>query len=47
MGTMSLIRHVPGTFTREQLDGIREFLRLGTELSYRRAEELSAEARSR
>jgi DNA-binding MarR family transcriptional regulator len=34
-------------FTREQLDGIREFLRLGTELSYRRAEELSAEARSR
>jgi DNA-binding MarR family transcriptional regulator len=34
-------------FTREQLDGIREFLRLGTELSYRRAEELSAEGQSR
>jgi DNA-binding MarR family transcriptional regulator len=34
-------------FTREQLDGIREFLRFGTELSYRRAEELSAEGRSR
>jgi DNA-binding MarR family transcriptional regulator len=28
-------------FTREQLDGIGEFLRLGSELSYRRAEELS------
>jgi hypothetical protein len=28
------------------LDGIREFLRLGTELSYRRAEELAEEARS-
>jgi DNA-binding MarR family transcriptional regulator len=33
--------------TREQLDGIREFLRLGTELSYRRAEELWGEARPR
>jgi DNA-binding MarR family transcriptional regulator len=35
-----------GRFTREQLDGIREFLRLGAELSYRRAEELAEEARS-
>ncbi len=34
-------------FTREQLDGIREFLRLGAELSYRRAEELSTEAAGR
>jgi DNA-binding MarR family transcriptional regulator len=33
-------------FTREQLDGIREFLRIGAELSYRRAEELSAETHS-
>jgi DNA-binding MarR family transcriptional regulator len=32
-------------FTREQLLGIREFLRLGTELSYRRAEELAEQAR--
>jgi hypothetical protein len=32
-------------FTREQLVGIREFLRLGTELSYRRAEELAEQAR--
>ena len=31
-------------FTKEQLDGIRQFLRLGAELSYRRAEELSEEA---
>jgi len=31
-------------FTREQLDGIREFLRLGAELSYRRAKELATEA---
>ena len=30
-------------FTKEQLAGIREFLRLGAELSYRRAEEISAE----
>jgi DNA-binding MarR family transcriptional regulator len=34
-------------FTQEQLDGIREFLRLGAELASRRAEELSAETRSR
>ncbi len=32
-------------FTREQLDGIREFLRLGTEASYRRASELTEETR--
>jgi DNA-binding MarR family transcriptional regulator len=32
-------------FTRDQLDGIREFLRLGSELSYRRAEELFEEIR--
>jgi DNA-binding MarR family transcriptional regulator len=30
-------------FTREQLEGIKEFLRLGAELGYRRAEELRAE----
>ena len=30
-------------FTKEQLAGIREFLRLGAELSYRRAEEIAAE----
>jgi DNA-binding MarR family transcriptional regulator len=30
-------------FSREQLEGIRRFLRLGAELSYRRAEELAAE----
>jgi hypothetical protein len=30
-------------FSREQLDRIRMFLRLGAELSYRRAEELSTE----
>ena len=34
-------------FTREQLDGIREFLRLGAELSYRRAEEIAAEVSDR
>jgi DNA-binding MarR family transcriptional regulator len=34
-------------FTKEQLEGIRVFLRLGAELSYRRAEELSAEAADR
>jgi DNA-binding MarR family transcriptional regulator len=33
-------------FTREQIDGIREFLRLGAELNYRRAEELANEVRS-
>lgn len=33
-----------GRFTHEQLETIREFLRLGTELSYRRAEEIAAEA---
>jgi DNA-binding MarR family transcriptional regulator len=32
-------------FTKEQLAGIREFLRFGAELSYRRAEEIAAEAR--
>jgi DNA-binding MarR family transcriptional regulator len=30
-------------YTREQLEGIRAFLRFGAELSYRRAEELSEE----
>jgi DNA-binding MarR family transcriptional regulator len=34
-------------FTKEQLDGIREYLRLGAELSYRRAAELSAEVAGR
>lgn len=34
-------------FTKEQLAGIREFLRLGAELSYRRAEEISAEVAGR
>jgi DNA-binding MarR family transcriptional regulator len=34
-------------FTHEQLDGIREFLRLGTKLSYRRAEEISSEVANR
>jgi hypothetical protein len=34
-------------FTHEQLDTIREFLRLGAELSYRRAEEIAAEAADR
>ncbi|HEX5938372.1 MAG TPA: MarR family transcriptional regulator [Actinomycetota bacterium] len=34
-------------FTHEQLDGIREFLRIGAELSYRRAEEISAEVAHR
>lgn len=34
-------------FTKEQLAGIREFLRLGAELSYRRAEEIAAEVASR
>jgi DNA-binding MarR family transcriptional regulator len=33
-------------FTKEQLGGIREFLRLGADLSYRRAEEISEELRS-
>jgi DNA-binding MarR family transcriptional regulator len=36
-----------GRFTKEQLDGIREFLRLGAELSYRRAEEISEETARR
>jgi hypothetical protein len=30
-------------FTKEQLAGMREFLRLGADLSYRRAEEIAAE----
>jgi hypothetical protein len=30
-------------YTRAQLETIREFLRFGTELSYRRAEEVAAE----
>ena len=30
-------------FTKEQITGIREFLRLGAELGYRRAEEIAAE----
>ena len=34
-------------FTKEQVDGIREYLRLGAELSYRRAEEISAEVADR
>jgi DNA-binding MarR family transcriptional regulator len=34
-------------FTREQLDGIREFLRLGAELNYRRAAELAEEVARR
>jgi DNA-binding MarR family transcriptional regulator len=34
-------------FTKEQIDGIREFFQLGTDLNYRRAEELSAEAAER
>jgi hypothetical protein len=34
-------------FTPEQLDGIRKFLRLGAELSYRRAEEIAAEVAAR
>jgi DNA-binding MarR family transcriptional regulator len=34
-------------FSKEQLGGIREFLRLGAELSYRRAEEISAEVTDR
>ena len=34
-------------FTPEQLDGIRKFLRGGAELSYRRAEEITEEVRSR
>lgn len=34
-------------FTKEQLVGIREFLRLGAELSYRRAEEIAGEVPSR
>jgi DNA-binding MarR family transcriptional regulator len=32
-------------FSPEQLDGIRDFLRLGAELSYRRADELAEEIR--
>jgi DNA-binding MarR family transcriptional regulator len=34
-------------YSREQLDGIREFLRFGAELAYRRAEELADEVRTR
>jgi DNA-binding MarR family transcriptional regulator len=34
-------------FTKEQLDGIREFFRIGTDLNYRRAEELIAEVAER
>jgi DNA-binding MarR family transcriptional regulator len=34
-------------FTKEQLAGIGEFLRVGAELSYRRAEEISAEVGDR
>jgi DNA-binding MarR family transcriptional regulator len=34
-------------FTADQLTAIREFLRLGAELSYRRAEEIAAEAADR
>jgi DNA-binding MarR family transcriptional regulator len=33
-------------YTREQLDGIREFLRFGAELAYRRTEELGEELRA-
>lgn len=34
-------------FTKEQIDGIREFFQLGTDLNYRRAAELSAEVAER
>jgi hypothetical protein len=34
-------------FTKEQLAGIGEFLRLGAELSYRRAEEIATEVGGR
>jgi DNA-binding MarR family transcriptional regulator len=34
-------------FTKEQLEGIHEFLQIGTDLNYRRAEELIAEVTER
>lgn len=37
----------PQRFTKEQIAGIREFLRLVAELGYRRAEEIAAEVASR